>query len=168
MRTLLSILIVSLAAALIGAEAYAQSITVSRSVTHSPSIHRGNVSQGAVFVGPPSSRVVPGPIITPNPGHGHGHHRRGHFRRPLVHIHTTACYYTAGHYTTRYEKQYIPPRVVKQYIPPQYEWVIRPDGRRVKILVASGYYRDVVVDGHYTSVPVQVYVPASWSCGYYY
>ncbi len=212
MKLLKSIVIPAIGLIAFQTAAFGQSSSVARSATPSPTIHRGNVGQSAIFNAPTTAKVLPGPIITPRPGHGHGNHGGGsgrpgyghgrpgyghgrpgyghgrpghghhghghdhhgrcigypHFGSRYYHVHGPACVYTDGYYSTTNERVFVPARYENQYVPPRYELRVRSDGRTVNVLVANGYYTKVYIPERYETRPVQVWIPASWSCGYYY
>ena len=175
MKRFTSIAVAALTTILIGGEAFAQRHHSSRSVTHSPSIHRGNYGQSAVRVRAPQQRVFPGTKIHVDnrshyrPGHHNKHHGHNkHFaKRHHRHYHGPSCHFKAAHYVTQYLKVWVPGHYEKQYVPPRYEYR-QYHGRTQKVCIANGYYTNVYIEGYYNSEPYRVWLPATWSCGFYY
>ena len=166
MRNVLIIPIAVLALVMFESSAWAQGPRTSV-VTPSPSIHRGNHSQSAIHVGPQRVRTFPGSVINILP-HRRGHHNffypKPHVRR---HVHSSYCHFTPQHYTTQYRQTYVPAHYEQQYVPPRYEYRYT-HGHRQKVLAAYGYTTRIYVKAHYVSQPYRQYVPASWSCGFYF
>jgi hypothetical protein len=101
-----------------------------------------------VRVGPGSTTIVTAP-------------RAGH-RAPFYWVAPVRSYWVPGYYQWTTQRVWVEPTVTREYVPPvyQYHWV---NGTYVPVMVRQGYYRQVVIPGHYEERPVQVWVNGYWA-----
>lgn len=88
---------------------------------------------------------------------------------PRPHVHTHCCIQqTAGYWTTRCERVWVPGCAQRVWVPPVYRTVCTPCGGTRQILVRAGFYRTVPGQGYYRTVNRRVWVPGSrrYVCGY--
>jgi hypothetical protein len=67
-----------------------------------------------------------------------------------------------GCYQSRWERVWVPGCVRREWTPAVYQWRVTTCGRRERVLIRAGCWRDVVEPGRFESRQVQVWVPGHW------
>jgi len=83
---------------------------------------------------------------------------------PVRPVYPVGQYYISGYYETRTETVLVEPeRIERVYVQPVYETRQDATGKPLVVMVADGYYRDVVIPAKYATREVRVWIPGYWA-----